>query len=94
VGWCAYEYLAGTALVAKVVRTMKKKKLTVDVERLFYVVAAVAGFFGLAGTAVLDWDLIAVPLFHATAAPFTAGLGLSLLVTVLVAIVEVLRDRK
>jgi hypothetical protein len=76
------------------VELVKKKKLTIDIERLVYLVAAVAGFFGLAGVSVLDWDLIAVPLFHATAAPFTSGLGLSILVTVVVGVLEVLRDRK
>lgn len=59
-----------------------------------YLLILLVGFLASSLVFVASWDWSAVPMFHAPAAPYTAGMGLSLLIAVVVTIIEVFRNRK
>ena len=56
-------------------------------------VAVVAAFLLVSLLFVAAWDWSIVPLFHAPFAPFTAGMGASLVVLLLVGFIELVRER-
>jgi hypothetical protein len=53
--------------------------------------AAVFLFVSLLFVTVWDWSI--VPLFHAPPAPFTAGMGASLVLAALVGVFELVKER-
>ena len=79
-------------------KKMKKLKFK-DYQELILVVAAVvvayiASFLVASSLFVVSWDWTAVPMFGAPVAPFTAGMGVTLLISLIVGVVEVMRERK
>ena len=79
---------------------MKEKKLQFkDFQGLILIAGAVvllylASFLVASSLFVVSWDWTAVPMFGAPAAPFTAGMGITLLISIVVGVVEALKDRK
>jgi hypothetical protein len=51
-----------------------------------------ANFLVTSSLFVVSWGWTAAPMFHVSAAPFTAGLEVTLLIFVIVGVVEPLKD--
>lgn len=58
------------------------------------VVAYLVSFLAASSLFVVSWDWTAVPMFNAPAAPFTAGMGITLLISLVVGVAEVMKERK
>jgi hypothetical protein len=80
------------------VELVKRKKLTIDTEVLIlvatYILLIVGSFFLGAGILVLGWDWTAAAMFHAPAAPYTAGMGIMLVLSTVFGGRQVTKDRK
>lgn len=77
---------------------MKKLKFK-DFQELILLVGAVVviyvlSFLVASSLFVVSWDWTAVPMFGAPPAPFTAGMGMTLLVSLFAGVREALKDRK
>jgi hypothetical protein len=55
---------------------------------------AILAFLVVSTALVLSWDWVAVPMFGAPFAPFQAGMGITLLISLVVGVAEVMKDRK
>ncbi len=87
--------MAEAFLEKSIVKKLKFK----DYQELILLVAAVVviylvSFLVASSLFVVSWDWTAVPMFGAPAAPFTAGMGVTLLISLVVGVAEVMKERK
>jgi hypothetical protein len=77
---------------------VSKKKTTIDIEILatiaVYIIVTVFTFFMGSAILVLVWDWTATAMFHAPSAPYTAGMGITLLLSMVEVAKQIKKDRK